>query len=188
MRPRLLPFAPFVLTLALGCSEGGADDSGPDFPDLAMKVPVSGVIRSEGRPLAKAVVTFLPARGGTGVGETGEDGRYELASYGTPGLIPGEYKVAVSYLVSAEGEPQGMEARSSFTKPPGMATATERLSPEVSDLGRTKLKATVGPKGGEFVFDVKAPSGLPEGARPAAPEAEAKAQDKEAPKPNSPSP
>lgn len=181
--PSRFPSAPFLLTLAFGCSQGGADDTGPDVPDLSMKVPVIGVVRSEGRPLARAVVTFLPARGGTGVGETDEDGKYELASYGTPGLIPGEYKVAVSYLVSAEGEPQGMEARSSFGKPPGMATATERLAPEVSDLGRTKLKASVSSGGGEFDFDVKAPAGPPEGTRPAAPAVKGKGKEQSDPTP-----
>ena len=92
----------------------------------------------------------------TGVGETDEEGKYTLESYGTPGMLPGEYKVAISYLVSAEGEPQGPGPRSAMTQPPSMFTP-RRLPDEYSNLGRTKLTATVGPKGGTFDFDIKTP-------------------------------
>jgi hypothetical protein len=145
--------APAVaLAAALGCTRA-SDDGRPDFSKL---VPVDGVVTLNGQPLAGAVVTFLPPRWGPGVGETDRDGKYTLKNAGHKGTPPGDYKVAISYLVSADGEPQGLGPRSGLVLPPSMLTATERLPREYSDLGRTKLTAKVGDRGGAFNFDVTA--------------------------------
>ena len=50
--------------VAVGCSGDGAGDANAGFPDLSAKVPVSGVVTVQGKPLAEAVVTFLPDQGG----------------------------------------------------------------------------------------------------------------------------
>lgn len=146
-----------VLAVISGCSGSDVDEAadGPDFSNL---VPVSGVITLNGAPLPGAVVTFLPAQWSPGVGETNEKGEYSVSSSGRPGLSPGEYKVAISLLLSAEGEPQGLGPRSSLAQPPGMLTAKEMLPREYADLGTSKQTATITAKGGtDFDFDVKAP-------------------------------
>ncbi|WP_254053624.1 carboxypeptidase-like regulatory domain-containing protein [Singulisphaera sp. GP187] len=175
-----------VLAVVSGCSksdvEGTAD--GPDFSNL---VPVSGVVTLNGEPLAGAVVTFLPPQWSPGIGETDAKGEYSLSSSGRPGLAPGEYKVAISLLLSAEGEPQGLGPRSSLAQPPGMLTAKEMLPREYADLGTSKLIAKVNPKGGHFAFDVKAPGlVLPTPTASPAKEADAAAEGDQPAKPVSP--
>ncbi len=91
-----------------------------------------------------------------------------METYSRDGVPEGEYKVAVSYLVSADGVPQGLGPRGSQSQPPGMLTATERLKPEYADLGRTKLTAKVPAQGATFDFAVEALPPPPEGE--AAPE------------------
>jgi hypothetical protein len=150
MRRRLAPSV--ALAAVLGCTQA-SDDERPDFSKL---VPVDGVVTLNGEPLVGAVVTFLPPRWGPGVGETDREGKYSLKNAGHKGTPPGDYKVAISYLVSADGEPQGLAPRSGLVLPPSMLTAKERLPREYSDLGRTRLTAKVGDRGGTFNFDVKA--------------------------------
>jgi hypothetical protein len=112
-----------------------------------------------------------------GSAQTNPDGKYELSSMGGPGVLPGEYKVGLSYMVSDKGEPQGLGVRIAQVQPPGMLTAKEQLPPEYSDLGRTKLSAKVGPQGGEFDFDV--PASLPFEAKKAAEQKDSEKQSPE---------
>ena len=145
-----------ILLGALGCVGKGPEDLSPVIPDPKTFVPVSGVVTLDGKPLASAVVTFLPTgRGLPANGETGEDGKYEIKTMEQPGAPPGEYKVAVSLLVSADGKPQGLGPRSSIVQSAGMLSAKEQLAPTCADLGRTKLHAIVEAKGGTFDFQVE---------------------------------
>lgn len=153
-RGRWRPLWSFVLISALGCSSTMSGDERAEGPP---PVTVRGTIRVKGKPLAHAVVTFLPASGpAVGTGETDEEGKYTLSSMGRPGLPPGEYKVSVSYLLSAEGEPQGLGPRGALVQPPGMLSAKEQLPAEYADLGRTILAAKVGSEGGSFDYDLDA--------------------------------
>jgi|GEM_PF-466362 len=139
-----------VAWLVSGCAGGGE----PDEIDFSRLVPVDGVVRVNGQTAPGLVVTFLPKQWAASNGETAEDGSFSLETARRPGAFPGEYKVAISYLVSADGEPQGMEARGSMTPSPGMATAEEKLPPKYSSLDHTELSETVGPDGGTFEFDL----------------------------------
>jgi hypothetical protein len=136
----------------LGCETPPPEE---DTPDLGKLVPVRGTVTVNGKPLSGVVVTFLPAQWVASNGETKADGTYSLETARRPGAFPGEYKVAVSYLVSTDGKPQGLGPRSALVPPPAMATAKEKFPPEYSDLGRTSLKASVPPEGGTIDFDVK---------------------------------
>jgi hypothetical protein len=138
--------------LMAGCQESDLTDETP--PDYLNVVPVTGTVTANGQPLAAAVVTFLPEKWSASNGETDESGVFELETAGKPGVPPGPYKVCISYLVSAEGEPQGLGPRSAISPPPGMATAREKLPPEYSDFGRTTLKRTVPAGGANFDFDI----------------------------------
>lgn len=148
--PRSRPSFWLFALLVAGCA-GGDEPGEVDFSRL---VPVRGVVKVNGETAPGLVVTFLPKEWAASNGETGEDGSFELQTARRPGAFPGEYKVAVSYLVSDDGEPQGMDARGALTPSPGMATAKEKLPPKYSSLGETELAATVGPEGGTFNFDL----------------------------------
>ena len=188
---------PLVLVAVLGCSRSEDDEPLPDFNTVPL-VPAGGVIKLDGKPLAHAVVSFMPKHGPIAMGETDETGRYSL-SYGREGAPIGNYVVAVSYLISAEGEPQGLGPRSGLNSPPSMRNAKERLPSTYADLGRSKLRATVPPGGKtDLDFDLAGPllpgpepappakerdqpapepSGTPEPAKPAAGDSPAKAED-----------
>jgi hypothetical protein len=150
---RLLTLLPVLGVL--GCDVAGPGDDEP--PDYTKVVKAEGKVLIDGKPYSGVVVTFLPPKWSASNGETKADGTYSLQTAGKSGALPGEYKVAISYLVSADGEAQGLAPRSAMSPPPGMATAREKLPAEYSDLSRTTLKATVPATGsGTFDFDIKA--------------------------------
>jgi hypothetical protein len=155
-----------------GC--GARDDrSGP--PVL---VPVRGTVRLDGKPLAGAVLTFLPAdvkRGTFSVGETDAEGTYKLTYSTSEGTTPGDYRVTVSYLESTQGRPQGISARYSPSYRPEMVGARERLPEEYSTQAKTTLRATVPPTGGTIDFDLKGPMLAPPEPPPATPKSDAPA-------------
>jgi hypothetical protein len=150
------------LTLALGwgvCSLCGCQQGKESLPPEPVLHPVSGKITAGGKPLVHAVVTFLQVdeRGTTSVGETNEEGVYELSYVTKPGTAAATYKVAVSYLKGTDGTVYGLAPRSGLSKPYGMITAKELVPPEWSDLGRTKHVVTVPDNGGTFNFDITEP-------------------------------
>jgi hypothetical protein len=150
----------YVLTSGLlgavswGCSP---TDEGP-LPEPVLQ-PVKGRLTVQGQPLAHAVITFLQVdeKGTLAVGETEDDGTYEVSHSFRPGAAAGDYKVAVSYIQGVDGTVYGLGPRSSLAKPYGMITGKERLPEEWSNLGKTTQRVTVPIGGGEFNFDIKEP-------------------------------
>jgi hypothetical protein len=152
---------PILVTGVLGCGTAPppADDR---FAALDPKnlVPVSGVVTVSGKPVPTVFITFLPPSGaGVGTAETDKDGKFVLQSIGGPGAVPGTYTVAISYMVSTNGVPQGKGARSSLVPAPELLSAKELLPAEYSDPGRSKISVTVGATPCEFNYDV--PFSLP---------------------------
>lgn len=92
-----------LLVLLLGCSEGS---------DI---VPVRGSVEFDGKPIAGATVTFVPAgnKGGISKGTTAADGTFELQLIGQnplPGAKVGNHSVAISAVeVQAPGQGSGKE-------------------------------------------------------------------------------
>jgi hypothetical protein len=121
--------------------------------------PVWGKVTVQGEPLAGAVISFVPAdeQGTMTLGETDDEGIYDLAYGGTPGAAAAKYKVAISYIMGTDGTVYGLAPRSGLAKPYGMITAKERLKPEWSDMGLTTQQVTVREAGGAFDFDVPEP-------------------------------
>jgi hypothetical protein len=77
--------------IAVGCSK----------PEPPARVPVSGVITIDGKPVPSAVVTFYPSFEGFGgeviaEGVTDAGGRYSLACPLGPGACLGKHKVTVA--------------------------------------------------------------------------------------------
>ncbi len=94
-RPRLILLVPLF---AWGCA------SEPP------RVPVSGTVMLNGKPLAGARVIFAPdlEKGNSSPeeprGTTDDAGVYTLAYRGTPGCQAGAYKVAVFAMIDRSGE------------------------------------------------------------------------------------
>jgi hypothetical protein len=121
-----------VIVLAavlLGC--GGASG----------RVPVTGTVTFNDKPLADAVVTFYPEGDTAGLGgaaRTGPDGRYTLtAAQGGDGLHPGEYAVVISRLLRPDGTPLPPNV------PPIESDASETLPAAYSSRDASTLKRTV---------------------------------------------
>jgi hypothetical protein len=136
-----------LLVFAVGCG-GGRDSSLPDL------VPVSGTVTLDGKPLAGAIVTFLPVgatKGRSCYGVTGADGRYELMeNEKSKGAPVGEFSVLVNKWVM----PDGSDFPKDSTQSAMDAGARELLPPQYSLDGSSTLKATVPAGGGTVDFQV----------------------------------
>src|SRR5262249_52873379 len=93
----------------------------------------------------------------TSIGETDDEGNYELSYVLKPGTAAATYKVAISHLVGKDGTVYGLAPRSGLSKPYGMITAKERIPPEWSDLGRTTQRVTVPVNAATFDFHIEGP-------------------------------
>lgn len=104
-------------------------------------VVTTGTVTQDGKPLANALIAFLPegdTLGNGGAAKTGPDGKYTLVpSQGGKGLPPGQYKVTISRLLRPDGsEPDP-------NTPPIRSDARETLPAIYSNRDETTLKATV---------------------------------------------
>lgn len=106
-------------------------------------VPVRGVVRLKHQPLANAVVTFIPIHetpGQGGQAVTNSAGEFQVAGHqGEPGLKPGQYRVAVSKLLRADGTEFPFDSPVS----PMDADARESIADAYSDPAATQLSADV---------------------------------------------
>jgi hypothetical protein len=69
--------------------------------------PVTGRVTHEGRPVAAAVVQFIPSRGPMSAATTDADGRFRLRTFGTgDGALTGTHTVVVVPWVGAMDEPE----------------------------------------------------------------------------------
>ena len=79
-----------VAAMVVGCGDG--------YPP---RVPVSGTVTFQGKPVGNANVTFLStaSNGKSASGQTDEAGNYQLTSYSpNDGAIPGDYIVTVTVI------------------------------------------------------------------------------------------
>ncbi len=152
---------PLSFALALACVAGlfsGCQQGADSLPPEPVLYPAIGKVTVQGQPLGpRAVITFLQVdeKGTTSVGETDDEGRFEMKHVGKPGVSAAKYKVAISYLVGGDGTVYGLAPRSGLAKPYGLVTAKELLPPEWSDLGTTTHQVEVPQGGGSFDFDIK---------------------------------
>jgi len=86
---RSLKFSLILLTVfCFGCSGSGTE------VELGK---VTGVVTMDGKPLADAVVIFIPENGNPSTAQTDAAGKYELAHRGNAmGAIPGKHKVRIT--------------------------------------------------------------------------------------------
>jgi len=92
---------------------GGGGGGGDSLPREA----VSGGVSIDGKPLAKGLITFLPADAETATQGGGPilDGKYTIPR--DQGLVPGKYKVVVS---SPENKPEKFPDQGFNNNAPGM--------------------------------------------------------------------
>ncbi len=145
---RLSIFAMLVATLT-GCG-GAAVESNP----LPATVPVTGVLRLDGKPLSLATVLFVPSGATKGVecvGFTDDEGKFSLEQIrGGKGAPPGEYRVAVSrYLKNGEPVKLGPDEF------PANVGAVESMPLKYSSPTESILVVTVPPSGGEIPVELK---------------------------------
>jgi hypothetical protein len=132
----VVPLAALLAAALFACSNESPVTKG----SRSKLVKVTGTVTRDGAPLPDAIINFLPAspeaeRART---ETGAGGSFEVV------LMPGEYKVLISQIVSADGKGKPEKGRpSKNTLPPGYNRETE-----------TPFHCKV-PPDGELRFDVK---------------------------------
>jgi hypothetical protein len=67
---------------------------------------VDGVVRLDGKPLGKGIVTFVPAAGRSASGSLGNDGTFRLGTYGkTDGALVGTHHVTITATETPTGPP-----------------------------------------------------------------------------------
>lgn len=82
------------LLTAMGCGDGRPG-----------RVPISGQILIDGKPLEKALVRFVPSEGRSSLGQTDSDGRFTLTCYEkNDGATLGKYRVSIIALTSLSGD------------------------------------------------------------------------------------
>ena len=119
----------------VGCAKSGV--SGPS-------ANITGKISLQGKPVAGAMVQFIPAdKGGVpGSARTDADGHYQLVSAkGMAGVTPGEYKVVISRILGPDGKELPPETS------PFSGGGKETLPPFYSKPEDTILTATVAGSG-----------------------------------------
>jgi hypothetical protein len=61
------------------------------------RVPVSGTVLIDGKPLTRGNIKFVPADGRPSAGAIGQDGKFTLTCYdGADGAIPGTHRVQIA--------------------------------------------------------------------------------------------
>jgi len=81
----------FLVLLCVILPLAGCGDGRPT------RVPVSGVVLIDGKPLNRGTIKFVPANGRPSIGKIGEDGKFSLTCYdGSDGAILGMHRVQVS--------------------------------------------------------------------------------------------
>jgi hypothetical protein len=144
-----------VLSLALGIAMTGCAGSGDNLP----REPITGNVTMDGQPLPEGVIQFSPtgdATKGAAVGANADikDGQFSIPR--EQGLIPGNYKIAISHAALTEEKAKGKTNTKVDSKIPSRTTA---LGPEQIPARyntQSELKTEIKPGGGrDLKYDLK---------------------------------
>ena len=127
--------APFVLCLGvmLGLAAVGGCSGDIDEPSISAEtmqhVDVRGIVRVNGQPTPRLIVSFLPEEIGLNPvsAETDEEGRYSLKDKSGREIFPGPYRVIVSARPAVSPNASKSNAASKSSEPPA---AVEPASPK----------------------------------------------------------
>lgn len=112
--------------VTVGCGGGGLDT-----------VAVRGTVTYDGKPLENGTVRFVPVDedGLLAVGRIGPGGQFTLATKGTDGVVPGDYKISVQSFIIDESVPKKDRELGIGGKKP--AIPQKYSNPETSGLTET---------------------------------------------------
>lgn len=134
--------AALLLCVLAGCGK-------PPARAPMQEVPIKGVVKLDGNPLAGAEVVFTAPSLAVFTGATKDDGSFQLSSsFGGETVCKGTCKVTISKWVMPEGA--ALEPNIS----PQLQGAKQLLPPQYSDLALTKLSQDVPEAGGDFKFEL----------------------------------
>ena len=137
----------FAALVSLIIVVAGCGDGVPTY-DL---VPVTGIVKLNGTPLADADVQFVyeggnaPPQYAGSTGKTDPNGKYELVTNAQKGCVEGKFKVVISKWTDAQGntvinDPEkGMDLEQMKMQ----GQAVQFIPPAYSSLEQTKLTADV---------------------------------------------
>lgn len=107
-------------------------------------VPIEGVVKYKGNPLADANIAFYPAKGPVGSAKSDTKGGFQIRTNGQLGGVPGKYKVTVGVAQSSAIPPsdgRAHEHANKSTVPIKYASeADSDLSVEVAPTGTRDLQ------------------------------------------------
>ena len=130
--PKLL--ALLLLPTILGCGDGRPE-----------RVPVSGVILIDGKPLTHGFIQVIPEGQRAAHGDIGEDGKFQLRTFDpNDGCVPGKHKVAIIATESLGPGGQRWHAPKKY-----MSAETSELEIEVKPDGPNDVKVELTWDGGE---------------------------------------
>lgn len=146
MSPKLIAAGVVGLffVVAIGC--------GNDGPTL---VDAGGTVTYQGKPIAGAIVTFVPSQGPSATGKTNSDGNFALSTGDARGVVVGDAKVSISAYPPPDPS-AGEEFREIPKDPKGQAELMERMMSisiraSVDDGGKaTRSKSLIPLKYSEF--------------------------------------
>ena len=139
------------ILLGWGCSQGPEEN--PNWPK---RVPASGTVLYQGKPVEGAEVTFTAtSANSTGAAKTDADGRFSLTTYiEGDGVVPGPQAVAIRRVEVIDNTPEDVDLSAGGVAGPQKVTW---LIPEkYSNATKSGLTAEVTESGpNEFTFDLK---------------------------------
>jgi hypothetical protein len=139
--------------------------TGPGCGGKGKLVPVEGLVKLDGKPVAGATVCFLPdGEGRSANGLTGSDGVFRLTTLTTgDGAAPGSYKVLITKeaLVDSAGKTIDPADPQYYAKMMKVAAAANHkpLIPAIYGESKSPLRCQVPPPDGKVVFDLKSTGG-----------------------------
>lgn len=128
-----------LVSLALGCGRSG--------PPMAA---ATGTVTMAGKPVAGAIVMFVPASGQPGDGFTDASGRYTISSRGRPGVAIGRCKVTI---VKPTAESSSIDQGSSPEDLQRISEKPVRREPPRPDIPEAYARAETTPLTAEVTAD-----------------------------------
>jgi hypothetical protein len=122
-------------------------------------VPVSGIVKLDGKPLANASVSFVPeGQGKQATGTTDEFGKFVLSTIDPrDGAMPGHYKVIISPNSAPIEAPEGQSADEGMVSDAAAAKSKKQTVPKFPQaytrIDETPLVEKV-PADSEIVYDL----------------------------------
>lgn len=118
-----------VAAVLTGC--GGSGGGGAGYQKLTL-APISGVVKVNGQPVEKPVVTFYPESGPTGIGIGDEQGAFTVKTNGQAGAPVGKCKVTVTAGSTTNEFPPSDGKEMELVKKPRLDA--KYASPDTTDI------------------------------------------------------